>query len=399
MSMTTTCPKCNTNFRVTSEQLAAREGKLRCGRCSHVFNGFMYLGTPLEPLAERSLPVRPAGAPPKTPRITETEAPIPSPVSAKTEAPVKPPEIAKTDTPPITILPGMADSAPFQYQGKALPDEFLAKPAGELPVISIFQPPAPINPNIDLPDLAPIYQPEPWPIAKDIPGKIESHSPSAAPLRIPTDTVNINPVAPKPKAQPYDADDEFDEPLNDNFKEYLEEDEDFDGPTLLDDAANKRAKPHWVWAVGGLLLFFTAALQALYLFRVDVAQTLPEVRPLMTQACSMLNCQVGLPQNLDTLSIESSDLVADPTKPDQIELRATLRNKARYAQAYPNLDFNLTDAQDETLVKRIIAPATYLKPPATPSTGFAPNSEINIKLNFKAQDVKPAGYRLLLFYP
>jgi predicted Zn finger-like uncharacterized protein len=66
MSMNTTCPKCSTSFRVNSEQLAAREGKVRCGRCSNVFNGFMYLGTPLEPLTERSLPVRPAGAPLKT---------------------------------------------------------------------------------------------------------------------------------------------------------------------------------------------------------------------------------------------------------------------------------------------------------------------------------------------
>ncbi len=399
MSMTTTCPKCNTNFRVTSEQLAAREGKLRCGRCAHVFNGFMYLGTPLEPLAERSLPMRPAEAPPKTLPITETEAAIPTPVSAKTDTPVKTPDIAKADARLITLLPGMSDSTPFLYQGKALPDEFLAKPAGEFPAISIFQPPAPDIPNIDLPDLAPTYQPEPWPIAKDIPGKIESHSPSAAPLRIPTDTVNIKPTALKPAAHAYDADDDFEEPLNDNFQEDLEQDDDFDGPTLLDDAANKRAKPHWAWAVGGLLLLFSAALQALYLFRVEVAQALPDARPMLTQACSLLNCQVGLPQNIDTLSIESSDLVADPARPDQIELRATLRNKARYAQAFPNLDFNLTDAQDETLVKRIIAPAIYLKPPATQSTGFAPNSEINIKLNFKALDVKPAGYRLLLFYP
>jgi predicted Zn finger-like uncharacterized protein len=386
MSMTTTCPKCNTNFRVTSEQLAAREGKLRCGRCSHVFNGFMYLGTPLEPEVERSLPVRPTGAPPKTASIAKPIAPPPA-------------DVTKSEAPTISILPDLADSAPYVYQDQALPDEFLTKPSNALPPITLHQPAAPNNLDIDLPDLAPAYTPEPWPIAKYIPDKIESYSPSAAPLRNATSTVTAKPVALKP-ADLSEDDDDLPDPLKDYFKDELDDDDDiFDGPTLLDDAANKRAKPHWAWTVGGLLLFFAAALQALYLFRVEIAQALPDARPLMAQACGLLNCEVGLPQNLDSLSIESSDLVADPTKPDQIELRATLRNKARYTQTYPNLDFNLTDAQDETLVKRIITPSTYVKPPATQSTGFAPNSEINIKLNFKAQDVKPSGYRLLLFYP
>jgi predicted Zn finger-like uncharacterized protein len=385
MSMTTTCPKCNTNFRVTSEQLAARDGKLRCGRCSNVFNGFMYLGTPLEPEVERSLPVRPTGAPPRAASITKSVAPPPA-------------DSAKNETPLISILPDLTDSAAYSYQGQALPDEFLAKPANDAPPITLHQPSSLSNVGIDLPDLEPGYVPEPWPIEKNSPDKIESYSPSAAPLRQATDTIVMKPAALKP-ATPDEDDDDLPDPLKDYFKDDLDDEDDFDGPTLLDDAANKRAKPHWGWMAGGLILLFSAALQALYLFRVDVALALPDARPLMVQTCKLLNCEVGLPQNIDSLSIESSDLVADPARPDQIELRATLRNKARYTQTYPNLDFNLTDAQDETLVKRIILPATYLKSPASPETGFAPNSEINIKLNFKAQDVKPAGYRLLLFYP
>lgn len=37
-SMITRCPGCGTAFRVTPEQLAAREGKVRCGRCAAVFD-------------------------------------------------------------------------------------------------------------------------------------------------------------------------------------------------------------------------------------------------------------------------------------------------------------------------------------------------------------------------
>ena len=38
--MRTRCPACNTVFRVTSEQLRAKAGKVRCGYCKSIFNAF-----------------------------------------------------------------------------------------------------------------------------------------------------------------------------------------------------------------------------------------------------------------------------------------------------------------------------------------------------------------------
>jgi predicted Zn finger-like uncharacterized protein len=38
MRMVTWCPACGTAFRVQAEQLAAREGRVRCGQCSTVFD-------------------------------------------------------------------------------------------------------------------------------------------------------------------------------------------------------------------------------------------------------------------------------------------------------------------------------------------------------------------------
>ena len=37
--VTTTCPSCRTSFRVTPQQLAARQGQVRCGHCNTLFNG------------------------------------------------------------------------------------------------------------------------------------------------------------------------------------------------------------------------------------------------------------------------------------------------------------------------------------------------------------------------
>ena len=39
MNLTTRCPNCGTAFRVQPVQLSARGGKVRCGKCAHVFDG------------------------------------------------------------------------------------------------------------------------------------------------------------------------------------------------------------------------------------------------------------------------------------------------------------------------------------------------------------------------
>jgi predicted Zn finger-like uncharacterized protein len=41
--LTTRCPYCHTQFRVTPHQLALRDGTVRCGTCREIFNGETYL--------------------------------------------------------------------------------------------------------------------------------------------------------------------------------------------------------------------------------------------------------------------------------------------------------------------------------------------------------------------
>jgi predicted Zn finger-like uncharacterized protein len=62
--MLTRCPSCETGFRITSEQIRARQGRVRCGNCQTVFNA-------LEALTEEG-PVR--TLPPPTPQPVVVEA-------------------------------------------------------------------------------------------------------------------------------------------------------------------------------------------------------------------------------------------------------------------------------------------------------------------------------------
>lgn len=77
MSMMTRCPGCNTLFRVTPQQLQAREGKVRCGRCMLVFDGFKMLTAMPEQAAERQAQaqdIMSASVPPLQPAVDEAAA-------------------------------------------------------------------------------------------------------------------------------------------------------------------------------------------------------------------------------------------------------------------------------------------------------------------------------------
>lgn len=160
-----------------------------------------------------------------------------------------------------------------------------------------------------------------------------------------------------------------------------------------------KKKHRWPWVIGAALLIMVLLAQASYFFRVELAARLPGLKPMFTTYCSWLKCSIPLPEKVDLMSIESSDLEASPAQANIIALNVILRNRAPYAQAYPNLELTLTDATDMALARRVFQPAEYLKPGEDENRGLSPSREISIKLHLDTTDLKPTGYRLFLFYP
>lgn len=155
----------------------------------------------------------------------------------------------------------------------------------------------------------------------------------------------------------------------------------------------------WPWAIASLLLLIVLLAQSTYFFRVDLAARLPIMKPVLLDYCQMLGCNIPLPRNSDLISIVSSDLEAVPAQENQVILNALLRNSAPYAQAFPNLELTLNDIQDQPLARRIFGPADYLMQAENQDAGMQPNSELGIKLHLYTTELKPRGYRLVLFYP
>lgn len=159
---------------------------------------------------------------------------------------------------------------------------------------------------------------------------------------------------------------------------------------------SKPSSRPWAFAVFLMLLLLLA--QGTYLFRVDLAARMPELKPWLVRYCQILRCTVPLPRNAGMMSIESSELKDDPAHNSQIILVALLRNRAAYAQTFPDLELTLTDLQDNALARRIFRPEEYLPEPDNAADGFPANQELGIKLRLDTTELKPVGYRLVLYY-
>jgi predicted Zn finger-like uncharacterized protein len=117
----TTCGQCGARFRVTPQQLNAKQGQVRCGSCHGVFNGFESLERlPDDDTGSRLLAAREAAE-----RAIRSEPPIP-PASPEAELP----DLETLDVPEHAPAPPPepAPGAPARAQRLLRPDLTLPAP-------------------------------------------------------------------------------------------------------------------------------------------------------------------------------------------------------------------------------------------------------------------------------
>jgi predicted Zn finger-like uncharacterized protein len=313
MSLITRCPTCGTAFRVQPAQLVARSGRVRCGKCSAVFDAVSCL-------------------------VGEQGA-------------------------PLTVEPS--------------------------PQLGLFDPSrrsaaADTTLNLDLSTAAP---------AASRPPPATARPPAASPSRPPSTPLPSRPSASQPPASPSSP------RLPSPSRIRREEPEEV--PEFLEDDAPAQ-RFTILWGMLALLAFAGLAGQLALYFRNELALVLPAVRPQLAAACDVIGCTLRLPHRSDLMSIDSSDLQAEPGRDNVIVLNALIRNRAGFAQEYPALELTLTDEIDQPVVRRVLTPLDYLGPTRAQqliARGMSPGSELSVRMRFDAGSVRATGFRLFLFFP
>jgi predicted Zn finger-like uncharacterized protein len=358
MALATQCPHCHTAFRVAHDQLKLRAGLVRCGACKQIFNGIEHL---LAPEDQVPLP----GAPSSTPSVAP---------SAVTESAAG----ARAD---------MSDAPAAASEANDPDKQAIAPAVVPQPIASSMTPPE-VDPlqRMTLLDFAYLAR--------------RSADDNATPETPPAPQ---DPTAPDALEQAIDALQR--QPLRterDELEDKGDDEADYEEPSFVKQGRRRQRvgrSLQLAMGIGSLLLLISLLAQGIYVFRNQLAARFPQAKPALVQACSMLGCELGLPAQIEALSLESSELQALAPEKNIFALTTLLRNQGSIAQAWPSIELTLNDANDKPVARRVFTPRDYLASSQDVNKGVAPRSEQSIKLFFELSQVKASGFRVYLFYP
>lgn len=367
--MRTRCPACSTVFRVTSDQLRAKAGKVRCGYCQAIFNAF-------DELIDESLPVvatQPAADTPAN--LEEAAAERASDEQAGSIAAAAPDD---ADLLPASATEIEAEADPDALEMEAVPDDEAGiGRAGEddhvLDEPPDAEPEPPASEAEEQQDIAPsgaltATEAEPAVAVADETPEQATQAAREAGL-----------VAARELAET---------PAFDRWAAGALSGEN-SGGFETDDGR----RTNWVFVVAAVALAAILSAQLAYHFRSELVRFIPAAAGVF----AALDVQVPSPARSDLVSIEASDLQVDNAR-GLFVLNALLHNRADYAQAMPALELTLIDAADKPVARRVMKAAEYL-PPGSNLTSFPASAEIPVRMWIDARGLGASGYRLYIFYP
>lgn len=422
MSHTTQCPSCQTKFKVSDAHLALAGGMVRCGRCSHVFHAPSHFDSQADV----------ALTPPPAPQAAPAPAPAPSPRPPEDddfelELPDFEPAPAANPAPQAAVTSAQANrfddilpDTPLPETDFDLPDFDLMERQLEAERQAATQPPAQAASQPIVPDFrAAAAQAEAEAGNKEMDAFQQA---LAEALRTPATSGSQRKLSAYVQAEPAEEDtdeaaerDDTPPPASQTRQEAAFSAPAFDEPvpasreqisaTLADEEQDAAAPARGNVVKTTLFTLLAAVLllvllgQVLFINRTRVSAEAPELRPAFESLCASLGCSVPLPTDRQLIRTEWSELSFVPQNDHLIQLNATLKNLAKYPQAFPVMELTLKDAEDKVVVRKAFRPEEYVPASDFKLGQFNSNSELKLQVRMSMSQGKALGYSLHFYYP
>lgn len=149
-----------------------------------------------------------------------------------------------------------------------------------------------------------------------------------------------------------------------------------------------------LWGLGALLLALVLAAQLTHHYRRELARD-PFVGPPVRAIYAQLGMPLASNWNLGAFELRqwgASD--SAPTPDGRLTIRASLRNRAAFAQPMPLLRLELEDRYGSTVARRDFEPREYLKDPAQATRLLAAGATTEAEIAIADAASDAVGYRL-----
>jgi len=378
----TQCPDCATVFRVTAEALRIAQGDVRCGVCSTSFNA-------LENLSEQAFEAA-SDADGHSPDDSMTVEELPGNENIELSAPV---ELAV-----VPDLPGGAQEEPEPGSGDGTPVEAEAESEAddEERAMEFHGDAADLDRLFVVEDSALVHfdaQAEaeaPTPSAREAEPVIDLDSTDEHPIlvlderdELPDDSViesivletvepasvplppPARPAPPATPATPRAAASAHTAPrilIPDEMRRRLAEEA--EARKAAEAAFDTDEEPgflsqRWPWVAGVAVLALLLLLQVVHSQRDALVES-PALGPAVAGTYAFLGLSVMAPTDLSAYELRQWGAASDPNEANRLILRASIVNRATYAQPFPLLRLTLQDRFGGTLRQGDIQPADYL---------------------------------------
>ncbi|QYF33971.1 hypothetical protein HZS91_00614 [Xanthomonas citri pv. citri] len=114
--------------------------------------------------------------------------------------------------------------------------------------------------------------------------------------------------------------------------------------------------------------------------------------PLISAACTLARCSVPAWREPEALTLLNRDVRPLPGVAGVLQIQASFRNDARWAQAWPWLQLSLSDADGRVIGTRILSPQDYLgQSPAAQDT-LAPGQAVQVAFRVREPAASTAAF-------